>query len=70
MSLRKAINQKSRECIHDEKAAGTWLKQVEDCTSYQCPLYLVRPLTGQTKRQNAVKNEQPEGLKKYREAAA
>ncbi len=67
MSLRKAINQKCRECIHDEKAAGTWLKQVEDCTSYQCPLYPVRPITRQTRQQNSAKNEQPDGLRKYRE---
>ena len=31
-------------CIYDPYQSGTWLKQVENCTSCDCPLYTVRPL--------------------------
>lgn len=45
-SMRKAINEKCRECIYDSTAigAGTWRKQVGDCTSYGCPLFELRPM--------------------------
>jgi len=43
MSLRKAINEKCKDCIYDPLAGGTWLKQVELCTCSDCPLYPVRP---------------------------
>jgi len=43
MSLRKAINEKCKDCIYDNLAEGTWLKQVELCTCSDCPLYPVRP---------------------------
>lgn len=44
-SMRQAINAKCKECIYDPQAmgAGTWRKQVEDCTSTACPLYPLRP---------------------------
>jgi hypothetical protein len=32
------------ECIYDPYQDGSWLKQVENCTSTSCPLYTVRPL--------------------------
>lgn len=42
--LRKAINDKCKECIYDPKGGvGKWRRQVENCTSYDCPLYPVRP---------------------------
>ena len=44
MSLRKAVNDKCKECIYDPKSQGTWRKQVEDCTSRLCPLYSERPV--------------------------
>lgn len=44
-SLRSAINSKCRECIADGNAAGSWRKQVEQCTAINCPLYSVRPVT-------------------------
>jgi len=31
-------------CIYDPYQRGSWLKQVENCTSWHCPLYSVRPL--------------------------
>lgn len=43
MSLRKAINDKCKDCIYDPKAGGTWRQQVEECTCIRCPLYPVRP---------------------------
>lgn len=33
-------------CIFDPYQEGTWLMQVENCTSPDCPLYLVRPTPG------------------------
>ena len=44
-SLRKAINDKCRECIYDPYAKGAWREQVEACTSPVCPLFPVRPMS-------------------------
>ena len=44
-SLKRCIINKCKECIYDPIAKGSWRKQVENCTSYTCPLYEVRPLT-------------------------
>ena len=63
MSLRKAINAKCKDCSHDPLDTGTWLKQVEDCTAVDCPLFPVRPLTKATKQGLNGKKEQPEQLK-------
>ena len=41
--LRAKIDAKCIECIYDPYRAGTWRKQVENCTSLGCPLYPVRP---------------------------
>jgi len=49
-SLRKAINDKCKECIYDEFAPGTWRKQIEECTDTNCPLYELRPKTTPKKR--------------------
>lgn len=49
MSLRKAINDKCRECIYDERGGGTWRQQVEACTAFKCPLYPVRPVSATQK---------------------
>lgn len=50
-SLRKAINDKCKECIYDPGSGqGTWRQQVEACTSYSCPLYPVRPKSESVKR--------------------
>lgn len=46
MSLRKAVNNKCRECIYDSIGGrGTWRQQVEACTCRTCPLWPVRPLS-------------------------
>ena len=44
-SMRAAINAKCRECIVDAYAPGTWRQQVEACTSPDCPLYPLRPVS-------------------------
>ena len=42
--LRGKIDAKCMECIYDPMPGnGTWRQQVEECTSYACPLYSVRP---------------------------
>ena len=45
--MRALINAKCCECIYDPdfRGAGTWRKQIEDCTSKNCPLYAIRPKT-------------------------
>lgn len=44
-SYKQAVERKCKECIYDPIGGnGTWRKQVENCTSYSCPLYEVRPL--------------------------
>lgn len=45
-SLRKAIDAKCKDCIHDPIAGGgSWRMQVESCTSGNCPLFEVRPVS-------------------------
>jgi hypothetical protein len=42
----KAIDEMCKACIYDgNSGSGTWRKQVEDCTSYSCPLFVVRPVS-------------------------
>ena len=43
-NFRKAIDAKCKECIYDPYYEGTWREQVENCTSYSCPLYPLRPV--------------------------
>lgn len=36
-----------KECIYDPRSGtGTWREQVTACTSYGCPLFAVRPVSG------------------------
>jgi hypothetical protein len=42
--LRGSIDAKCAECIYDPIDDGSWRLQVENCTSYACPLYSVRPI--------------------------
>lgn len=42
MSLRKAIDDKCRDCIHDTAAPGTWREQVAQCSCITCPLWPYR----------------------------
>ena len=45
VSLRKSINEFCKSCIYDKHADGAWREQVTRCTSYNCSLYPVRPVT-------------------------
>lgn len=67
MSLRKAINEKCKDCIHDPKAPGSWLKQVGMCIATPCPLHPYRPGRDYGKDKGN-KGEIPEGLRKYQES--
>lgn len=50
-SLRRAINDKCKDCLYDPLQSGTWREQIEACTSGNCPLFPVRPLSkGRTQR--------------------
>jgi len=44
-SLKKAIEEKCKDCTYDQCAPGTWREQVELCTVKACPLWQVRPKT-------------------------
>ncbi len=46
MSLRKAINEKCKECIYDPLSGlGNWRQQVMGCTMIDCALHPVRPIS-------------------------
>lgn len=40
--LRGKVDAKCMECIYDPYSNGTWRNQVEECSSYTCPLYSIR----------------------------
>ncbi len=45
-SLKQAIRAKCKDCIYDPAAPGTYLQQIELCTSSKtCALWPVRPMT-------------------------
>lgn len=41
--LRGKVNAMCCYCIYDPYSNGTWRLQVENCTSYKCPIWPVRP---------------------------
>ena len=44
ISLRKAINEKCKDCIFDPQCGGgRWREQVAQCSARNCPLWPVRP---------------------------
>ena len=46
LSLRSAINAMCKSCIYDPWGGnGTWREQVQACSSANCPLHAVRPMT-------------------------
>ena len=65
MSMRKAINDKCRDCICDPLAGGTWREQNGNCIDSTCPLHPYRPLSATQK--TGVNRPQPEGLRRFRE---
>ena len=44
-SLRAAINAMCRGCIYDPGARGNWREQVQACSSSNCPLHPLRPIS-------------------------
>ena len=65
MSMRKAINEKCRDCIYDSLAGGTWRQQTEACTCTDCSLFPYRPVS--TSKSTVKSGQMPEGLRRYRE---
>lgn len=51
LSLRAAVNAKCKGCIYDPGAPGNWREQVSYCSSANCPLHAVRPISGAFKRE-------------------
>jgi hypothetical protein len=46
-SLRASVNAKCRSSIYEPGSGnGTWRKQVEACSSSNCPLHPFRPISG------------------------
>ena len=45
MSLRKAINAMCRQCIYDNRDAGTCAQQIACCVISCCPRHAYRPVT-------------------------
>jgi hypothetical protein len=55
-SLRTAIDAKCRDCIHDPiGGGGTWREQVEACSSANCPLHPLRPISARKRPRKGVK---------------
>ena len=42
MSLRRAIDEKCKDCIYDDQCIGTWRQQVSLCRIKSCPLWGLR----------------------------
>lgn len=52
LSLRAAIDAKCKSCIYDPGSGnGAWREQVEACTSSNCPLHPLRPVSGAFRRE-------------------
>tara|TARA_B110000114_G_C14708997_1_gene244516 strand:+ start:232 stop:489 length:258 start_codon:yes stop_codon:yes gene_type:complete len=43
LGLRAKIDANGIECIYDRHQKGSWQNQVENCTSFDCPLHPTRP---------------------------
>jgi len=64
-SLRKAINEKCKECIYDPHPGnGNWRQQTGACSYVNCPLWPVRP-TSEPRVPGS--GEVPEALEKWRQ---
>ena len=52
-SLRAAIDAMCRSCIYDPGTGnGTWREQVQACSSGNCPLHAVRPMTVKSEKRD------------------
>lgn len=54
MSMRKAINEKCRDCIYDRCAPGTWRQQVQNCAISTCSLWVYRPKPAKGRGESSV----------------
>jgi len=67
-SLRAAIDAKCKSCIYDPGSGnGSWREQVQACSSANCPLHPLRPLSRSKMRGDCVGlygmgDERPLGL--------
>ncbi len=43
--MRKAIDEKCRDCNYDNLDAGSWREQIEKCIDTACSLHPLRPIT-------------------------
>jgi hypothetical protein len=50
-SLRAAIDAKCKSCIYDPGSYGNWREQVSSCSSANCPLHPLRPISGAFRRE-------------------
>jgi hypothetical protein len=50
MTRQRAISTKCKDCIHDPLEPGTWVAQVEACTTPDCALFPYRPKTQRTRQ--------------------
>ena len=57
-SYKKAVEEMCRACIYDPHQSGTWRKQVAACGNVNCPLFAVRPLP-RNYRRNRLPDENP-----------
>lgn len=69
MSLRKAIDEKCKDCIYDSHCHESWRQQVENCTNKTCKLWKVRPVTIKTKKAISVSKMTDKDLEKCRRMA-
>ena len=59
IGLRKAINDKCRECLYDVVGgSGNWRQQITACTATTCPLFPVRPVSKPGSTRNRRRNIQ------------
>jgi hypothetical protein len=49
----RAIRAMCKDCMHDPASPGTWVQQVDACTSQECPLYAFRPLAKASRPRDA-----------------
>ena len=53
-SLRSAVNAKCKSCIYDSAARGNWREQVSECSSANCSLHPLRPISSAHRRNSRV----------------
>jgi hypothetical protein len=58
LTRQQAINQHCKDCCYDEKAGGTWKKQVQLCPMTDCALYNYRPLPQGVKHTDLIPTEE------------